>query len=158
GLSATDIFEGYKKAVSGDDQRVHIYSSFELEDENIFLDNIRFLATGANCSVIFFDHITWLGTGLDQEDERRKLDRISQKLKLLAKELRICIVIISHTNDDGRTRGSRNIENVANTIIHLTRDKDSPDQTVRNTINLLVEKARLGGRTGPSGKAYFDPH
>src|SRR5690606_11056887 len=97
-------------------------SSFELEDETVFLDNIRFLATVANCDFIFLDHITWLATGLDQEDERRKLDRISQKLKLLAKELRICIVMVTHTNDDGRTRGSRNIETVTNTMIHLTRD------------------------------------
>jgi twinkle protein len=158
GLSASDIFEGYKKAVGNDDTRVHIYSSFELEDETIFLDNLRFLGTAAGCSVFFLDHITWLGTGLEQEDERRKLDRLSQKLKLLAKELRIAIVMISHTNDEGRTRGSRNIENVANTIIHLTRDKDSPDPVVRNTVHISVEKARLGGRAGPAGKAYFDPY
>lgn len=157
GLSTQEIFEGYKKAVGYDDRRVHIYSSFELEDETLFLDNIRFLATVANCDFIFLDHITWLATGLEDDDERRKLDRISQKLKLLAKELRICIIMVAHANDEGRTRGSRNIENVSNTIINISRDKESPDVTQRNIINFFLEKVRLGGHTGPAGKAYCNP-
>jgi hypothetical protein len=156
GLSVTDIFEGYQKAVGGADDRVHIYTSFELQDEQALLDNIRFLASGAKCDFIFLDHITWLATGLQDDDGRLKLDRISQRLKLLAKELRICIIMISHTNDNGRTRGSRNIENVSNTIIKLTRDKLSPDPTVRNTIYMNIDKARLGGQTGPGGMCVMD--
>lgn len=156
GLSNSEIFEGYKKAVSGDDSRVHIYSSFELEDESVLLDNIRFLVTAAGCDFVFLDHITWLATGLEKEDERLKLDRITQKLKLLAKELRFCLIMISHTNDEGRTRGSRNIENVANTMIHLSRDKVSSDDYTRRTTYFTIEKARLGGHTGPAGKAILD--
>lgn len=158
GLSIQDILNGYKSAVKGDDRRVHLYSSFELEDENIILDNIRFLVTAAGCEFIFLDHITWLATGLQKEDERLKLDRLSQKLKLLAKELRFCLVMISHTNDEGRTRGSRNIENVANTMILLTRNKTSNDSTERRLTDFMVEKVRLGGHTGPAGKGILDPH
>jgi hypothetical protein len=156
GLSPEDIFNGYKKAVGDRDDRIHIYTSFELQDEEILLDNIRFLASGANCDFIFLDHITWLATGLQEEDGRLKLDRISQKLKLLAKELRICIVMISHTNDEGRTRGSRNIENVSNTMIKLVRNKEASDPVERNTIELAITKARLGGKTGPAGKMIMD--
>jgi len=157
GLSQTDIFQGYKSALGGDDRRVHLYSSFELEDENLLLDNIRFLVTAAGCDFVFLDHITWIATGMQNEDERLKLDRITQKLKLLAKELRFCLIMISHTNDDGRTRGSRNIENVANTMIHLERDKKSHDEITRRTTLMMVEKVRLGGHTGPAGSLYFDP-
>lgn len=157
GLSNKDIIEGYKRAVNDDDGRVHLYSSFEIEDENILLDNIRFLVTGAGCQFIFLDHITWLATGMQQEDERLKLDRLSQKLKLLAKELRFCLIMISHTNDLGRTRGSRNIENVANTIVHLERNKESADHIDRRTTYLTIVKARLGGHTGPAGRAILDP-
>lgn len=156
GLSINDIFDGYKSAVGHKDDRVHIYTSFELQDEAALLDNIRFLATAAKCDFIFLDHITWLATGLQDEDGRLKLDRISQRLKLLAKELRICIVMISHTNDDGRTRGSRNIENVSNTIIKLTRDKESIDDDQRNTIYMSINKARLGGQSGPAGCIVMD--
>lgn len=156
GLSINDIFDGYKNAVGHKDDRVHIYTSFELQDEAALLDNIRFLASGAKCDFIFLDHITWLATGLQDEDGRLKLDRITTRLKLLAKELRICIIMISHTNDNGRTRGSRNVENVSNTIIKLTRDKLSLDDDVRNTIYLAIDKARLGGQSGPAGCIVMD--
>lgn len=156
GLSKNDIFDGYRKAVSDDDSRVHIFSSFDLQDEDGFLDSIRFLGAGAKCRIIFLDHITWLATGLEQDDTTKKLDRLSQKLKLLAKELNIHIVLISHVNDDGRTRGSRNIENVTATHIRLKRDKDSQDETIRNTVYIDLPKVRLGGQTGPAGYAIMN--
>lgn len=157
GLSEDDIFNGYVKAVSGSDTRVHLYQSFETEDEELFLDSLRFLAAGAGCQFIFLDHISWLATGKsDSDDERKKLDRISQKLKLLAKELGICILMISHVNDEGKTRGSRNITKVANTIIHMDRDKLSIDETTRRTTHLTLEGVRLGGLTGPAGALYMD--
>lgn len=152
GLSKEDILDGYRRAVRDDEGRIHIHSSFDTENEEAFLGNIRFLVSAASCRFIFLDHISWLATGMEDEDERRKLDRISQKLKLLAKELRFCLIMISHVNDEGKTRGSRNITKVANTVISLDRDilGDSP------FVNFLIEKARLGGRTGRAGSGYFD--
>lgn len=152
GLSKQELLGAYKKAVRDDEGRIHIHSSFDVENEQGFLGNIRFLVAAAGCRVIFLDHISWLATGLEDEDERKKLDRISQALKLLAKELRFTLVEISHVNDDGKTRGSRNISKVANTVISLERDLLSGG----TRMNFLVEKARLGGRTGPAGSAYFD--
>lgn len=156
GLSTQDIMEGYRKAVKDDEGRAHIYSSFETEDENLLLDNIRFLVAAAGCKFIFLDHISWLATGIDSEDERKKLDRISQKLKLLAKELKFCLIMISHVNDEGKTRGSRNITKVANTVVDLNRDLVSVDSLTRSSIYMVIEKARLGGKTGPAGRAIFD--
>lgn len=152
GLSKQDILEGYKKAVQDDEGRIHIHSSFDVEDEDAFIGNIRFLVAVAGCKIVFLDHISWLGTGLVDEDERKKLDRMTQKLKLLAKELRFCLVMISHVNDDGKTRGSRNVSKVANTVISLDRDILGDSQI----LHFLVEKARLGGRTGKAGSAEFD--
>src|SRR5690606_30114060 len=43
GLSREDILEGYKKAVSDDEGRVHIHSSFSVEDEEAFYGSVRFL-------------------------------------------------------------------------------------------------------------------
>ena len=155
-ISNVEVLNAYKRAVNGDDSRIYIHSSFDVENEEEFIDNIRFLVSACGCEVIFFDHITWLATGGNNDDERKKLDRISQKLKLLAKELRFCLVMISHTNDDGKTRGSRNIVNVANTIIHMHRDTTAESLTERKRTYLTIEKARLGGRTGPIGYVQFD--
>lgn len=153
GLSKDDILAAYKRAVKDDEGRVHIHSSFDLEDEETFWGNVRFLVSAAGCRAIFLDHITWLATGEDQnEDERRKLDRISQRGKLLAKELGFTLFEIAHVNDDGKTRGSRNISKVANTVISLHRDLLAGE----NTVQFMIEKARLGGRTGPAGQGYFN--
>lgn len=157
GLSEDDIFKAYKQAVNDNDSRVHLYQSFETEDEELFLDGLRFLAAAAGCKFIFLDHISWLATGKEDDDERKKLDRLSQKIKLLAKELGICILMISHTNDEGKTRGSRNITKVANTIVHMDRDKMSPDERTRRTTKLSLEGVRLGGQTGPAGEVYMNP-
>jgi twinkle protein len=152
GLSKQDILDGYKKAVRDDEGRIHIHASFDVEDEEAFLGNIRFLVSALGCRFIFLDHITWLATGLADDDERKKLDRISQRLKLLAKELRFCLIEISHVNDDGKTRGSRNISKVANTVISLYRDLLEGS----NTVHFMIEKARLGGRTGPAGQGFYN--
>jgi len=155
GVSESDILGAIDK-LGGSSGRIHVHSSFDVEDESTVLDNIRFLVSGANCRIIFLDHISWLATGQDDEDERKKLDRISQRLKLLAKELKCCIVLISHVNDEGKTRGSRNITKSANTVIDLKRDLTNPDPNIALQTNMTVEKARLGGRTGYAGAAIFD--
>lgn len=156
GLSDKDILEGYKKAVGDDEGRVFLYSSFETEDTQVFLDNIRFLVAGAGCKFIILDHITWLATGRAEEDERKKLDKLSQDLKLLAKELRFCLIMVSHVNDMGLTRGSRNITKVANTILHVDRNKTAEDDLERRKMNFILEGVRLGGESGPMGFGLFD--
>jgi len=157
GLSEDDILLGYRGAVKDDAGRVHIYISFDRENEDLLFNTIRFLVAAVGCKIIFFDHITWMAVGGDTDDERRKLDRISQGLKLLAKELRFALVMISHVNAQGGSRGSKNIDFTANTIISISRDNKSPSDIVRRTTNFMLDKVRLGGRTGPAGRALFDP-
>lgn len=157
GFSLDDIFKNYTEAVKNDEGKLFIHSSFEVEDEDVFFSNIRFLGAVCGCQFIFFDHITWLATGKDDENERRKLDRISQRLKLLAKELRVCIIMISHTNDEGKTRGSRNITKAANTVVHMSRDIINADEIERSKTWLTIEKARTpGAKAGPAGYVIFN--
>lgn len=156
GVTNDEIMNALKKLVKNDESRIHIHSSWDVEDEDAIVDNVRYLVSAAGCRIVLLDHITWLATGTDDQDERKKLDRLSQKFKLLAKELEFCFVEISHVNDDGKTRGSRNITKNANTVIHLSRNLTSTNEAERNTINVMVEKARLGGNTGPAGSLVFD--
>ncbi|QIG69421.1 DNA primase/helicase protein [Rhizobium phage RHph_N3_13] len=142
-----------------DENRFVLHSSFDVEDEDQFIDNVRFMVAACGAQVIFFDHISWLATGSPEkgDDERKRLDRISQRLKLLAKELGFALIMISHVNDDGLTRGSRNISKVANTVISISRDKTSTDPVERLKTHILVEKARLiGSKEGPAGYAIYN--
>lgn len=156
GVSENDVLAAYRKAVGGREDRLYIYTMFGGDDPDDVLESVRFLVSKGGVDIIFLDHITMLVTGNENDDERRKLDYISTKMKKMAKELKFCLVIISHVNDDGKTRGSRNITKVANTVIHMSRDLTSTDEIVRNTLNLSIEKARLTGRTGPGGRYFFD--
>jgi len=76
---------------------------------------------------------------------------------MLVKELDFALILVSHVNDDGLTRGSRNIAKVADIRIDLTRDVTAADPIVRRTTNVMVRKNRFCGRTGPAGQLLFDP-
>lgn len=156
GVSEDDVINAYSDAVSGREDRVFIYTMFGGDDPDDILDSIRFLVASGGVDVVFLDHITMLVTGTEEGDERRKLDYLSTKLKKMCKELRFCLVMITHVNDDGKTRGSRNIEKIADTMIDLYRDKLSDDEYERNTLHLTVEKNRKTGKTGKAGSLYFN--
>jgi len=95
-------------------------------------------------------------SGLGDEDERKALDYISTRLAMMVKELDFGLLLVSHVNDEGKTRGSRNISKIADCWVHLDRDQQAPTEDQRNTTSLTVRKNRFGARTGPSGKLYFD--
>lgn len=158
GVSEEGILEGYASAVGGREDRVFIYTMFGGDDPDDVLDSIRFLVSSGGVDVVFLDHITMLVTGVEEGDERRKLDYMSTKLKKMTKELGFCLVMISHVNDDGRTRGSRNITKIADLVIHLDRDKLSDDEIEKNSLFLTMEKSRKTGRTGKAGQLYFNPN
>lgn len=154
-LTPEQKIEAYKKAVRRDN-RLHFYTHFGSDDPDVILDSIRFMAGACECKFIFLDHITMLVSGTAEGDERRILDYISTKLAQMVEELDFCLFLISHINDDGKTRGSRNISKIADLHVQLVRDLDSSDPIIRNTTNLLVKKNRFAAQTGPGGSLYFD--
>jgi hypothetical protein len=97
-----------------------------------------------------------LVTGFEQDDERRKLDYISTRLAMLTRELDFTLMLVSHVNDDGQTRGSRNIAKVADIILNLSRDIENPIFQERNKTYIMVQGNRFAGLTGPAGILWFD--
>lgn len=154
-LTPEQKIEAYKKAVRRDN-RLHFYTHFGSDDPDVILDSIRFMAGACECKFIFLDHITMLVSGTAEGDERRILDYISTKLAQMVEELDFCLFLISHINDDGKTRGSRNISKIADLHVQLVRNLDSADPVERNTTHLLVKKNRFAAQTGPGGDLYFD--
>lgn len=144
------------RSVTKRDNRLHLYSHFGSDDPDIIIDRIRFMVSVLGCKVVTLDHITMVVTGLDTDDERRVLDQLSTRLAMLCQELNFALIMISHINDDGQTRGSRNISKIAHSRISLQRDLDSDDNTVRNTTEFRVKKNRFGALTGFGGAVYFD--
>lgn len=156
GVSTSEAFDAVKDVVGLDD-RLHVYSHFGSDDPDSILDTIRFLVAGRGCRYILLDHITICVSGLGGSDERQALDYLSTRLEMMVKELDFSLVVVSHVNDEGLTRGSRNISKIADIRIDLTRDITSSDPVVRRTIHVMVSKNRFCGRTGPAGYLLFDP-
>lgn len=156
GTSDAAIFNAVQEIVKEDD-RLHIYSHFGSDDPDHILDTIRFLVSARGCRYVFLDHITMVVSGLGGDNERRALDYLSTRLEMLVKELDFSLLLVSHVNDDGLTRGSRNIAKTADIRIDLSRDIKSADPIIRRTTNLMISKNRFCGRTGPAGQLLFDP-
>lgn len=153
--STEDLKRGLRDLVRRED-RLHVYSNFGGDDPDSICDLIRFLVVACGCKIVTLDHITMLATGRADEDERRFLDNLSTKLARMVNELQFHLVLISHVNDDGKTRGSRNISKIASNRVDLYRDIIAVDSIDRNTTTLTVSKARFSSLTGPAGSLFFD--
>lgn len=156
GYSADQVATALRE-VLGVDERLFLYSHFGSDDPESLLDTIRFLVTARGCRWILLDHITMAVSGLAGEDERRALDYFSTRLEMMVKELDFGLIMVSHVNDDGRTRGSRYISKVADIRIDARRDIQHSDSVVRNTTELVVSKNRFAGKTGFATNLLFNP-
>lgn len=152
GVSDLEILEAIKQACRVDD-RLHVYGHFGSDDPEVLLDNIRFLVSVRNCRWIMLDHIGMAVSGLLGDDERRALDYLSTRLEMMVKELDFGLLLVSHVNDTGLTRGSRMISKICDIRIDLFRDLEGGSTTT----NVIVSKNRFSGKTGPAGNLVFNP-
>lgn len=137
-------------------ERLLFYDHFGSNEIDAVLNKIRHMAV-MGCKYFFVDHLSIIVS--DQSgDERKDLDEISTKLKMLTVELDIAVLCIIHTNRQGEARGSAGPEKVANVHLLIERDKEDPDPIRRNITKLTVKKCRLTGRTGPVSWIYYDPN
>jgi len=151
----TELFSAVQKVI-GKDDRLHLYSHFGSSDPDVIIDVIRFLVSARNCRYVILDHMSMVVSGNSGEDERRALDYLSTRLEMMVKELDFALIMVSHVNDQGQTRGSRYPTKVADITVTATRDLQHPDLQERNSIYLRVLYNRFCGKTGPAGKIVYD--
>jgi Toprim domain-containing protein/primase-helicase-like zinc-binding protein len=147
----SEICAALESAIRLDD-RLHLYSHFGSDDPEILLDTIRFLVSARACRYILLDHITMAVSGLGGESERTALDYLISRLEMMVKELKFALIIVSHVNDFGQTRGSRLIGKVCDIRIDLDRDVENSS----NVTHLKITKNRPMRKTGPAGSLFFD--
>jgi twinkle protein len=155
-VTAEEMKRVYRN-LTGENDRVHLYKGYGHASPDDVLNSIRFLVAACRCSIIFLDHISILVASPEVEDERLALDYLSTQLETLAQELKCSIIVVSHVNDNGQTRGSRNISKAAHLVISLHRDVTAEDEATRNITRLMIEKNRFASASGPAGDIHFDP-
>jgi len=156
GCTRPEVIQAFREVVK-EDGRFHLYLNFGSDDPEILLDTIRFLAVARSCRYILLDHISMVVSGLSESDERRSLDKISTKLERLVKECNISLIVVSHVNDEGQTRGSRYISKVFDVRIDCARNILGHDPVDQRTIKLTISKNRPTWKTGDAGSYVFDP-
>lgn len=156
-MVAEDQVKKVYRELTKRDDRICIYTHFGSDDPDSILSMVRYMATINGCKVIFLDHITMLVTSQEVDDDRKKLDYISTKLATMTRDHDFCLFLVSHVNEQGSTRGSKNISKVADLIVHLTRDIKNEDMTIRNQMKVMVDGNRYSGTSGPAGTLQFDP-
>jgi replicative DNA helicase len=120
------------------------------------VEQIRFLVTAMGVEYVFLEPIQDLISGNTSEKESLLTD-LTNKLKRLAPEINVGIVVIAHANDDGEAKYCRSIVQGAAFEIALERDVDAEDPHERNLTRVRVgRKNRVGGGSGPAGALTFD--
>ena len=137
-------------------------------DYESLLKSIRFLAKGSDVSWIILDHISIIASSISEGDERRNIDNIMSKLRSLAEELKIGIILVSHLkrpegkgHEEGhevslaQLRGSASIAQLSDIVIGLERNQQSEGNSHITTVRIL--KNRYKGEAGIAGYLEYFP-
>lgn len=147
-----EIRQAYDEVLNTD--RVVIWDHFGSNSVDAVLGKIRHMYA-MGCRYIVLDHLSILVS--DQSgDERKQLDEIATKLKTLTMELDIAVIAVIHTNRQGQIRGTAGVEQLANIVIRLQRNKLDENEWRRNVTVVRVDKNRFCGFTGPAGHLYYN--
>lgn len=150
-------------------ERLFLYDSFGSNTIDNIISRVRYMAKGLECKYVFLDHVSIVVSSQENGDERKALDEIMTKLRMLVQETGICLFAVSHLKrPDGKgheegaatslaqLRGSGSIGQLADMVLGLERHAQSDDPIERNTTRLRVIKNRYSGETGPAGAVMYD--
>lgn len=149
------VREGIKSLTK--DERLYQFSIRVDEGVDEIVDQVRFLATAFGVDYIFLEPIQDFISASNTSEKESLLTDLTNKLKRLAPELNVGIVVIAHSNKDGEAKYCASIVQGAAYEIRLQRDVNSEDPSEANTTRVFVgRKNRTGGGSGPAGALTFD--
>jgi twinkle protein len=147
-----DLRRAFDNVINHD--RLVIWDHFGSNSVDRVIDKVRHMAA-LGCKYIVIDHLSIIVS--DQAgDERKQLDEIATKLKTLTMELDLAVIAVIHTNRQGQIRGTAGVEQLANIVMRLERDKTEPNEWRRNITKVTIEKNRFCGFTGPAAYLWYN--
>lgn len=149
--------------------RIYLFDHFGSTTVDNIINRVRYMAKGLNCKIIVLDHISIVVSAQSNGDERKAIDEIMTKLRMLVQETGIALICISHLkrpegkgHEEGaatslnQLRGSGSIGQLSDMVIGLERNGQAENVQERNTTRIRVVKNRYSGLTGPCGACYYD--
>jgi twinkle protein len=143
--------------------RIFLFDHFGSTSVDNILNRVRYMAKGLGCKYIFVDHLSIIVSAQENGDERKAIDEIMTKLRMLVQETNIALFVVSHLKrPEGRgheegaatslaqLRGSGAIAQLSDMVIGAERNGQHEDPIKRNTTQLRVLKNRYSGQSGPA--------
>ena len=148
--------------------RLYLLNHFGSTSVDNIVSRVRYMAKALDCSYIFLDHISIVVSAQSNGDERRAIDEIMTKLRMLVQETGIALFCVSHLKrPDGKghgegtatslsqLRGSGSIAQLSDMVVGLERNGQAEDLNERHTTKVRVLKNRHSGLTGPAGRLLY---
>lgn len=154
-VSEEEVQQAAIKAAKG--ERTVVFEMRSGDEPEKVLSYVHLAATVYGVKYFFIDHVQRLAYLGGVDNATNILTKIGSNLANMCKELDIGVMLISHVNDDGRTKYAGSLEEEACMVIDLIRDKEAEDETERNTTRFKVTKNRPFSKLGEGGQVYYDP-
>lgn len=149
--------------------RIYLFDHFGSTLVDNIINRVRFMAKALSCKYVFLDHVSIVVSGQENGDERKALDEIMTKLRMIVQETGIALFAVSHLKrPDGKgheegaatslsaLRGSGSIGQLSDIVLGLERNGQAEDVAERHTTKVRVLKNRFSGLTGPACALYYD--
>jgi twinkle protein len=166
-VSPEELKDAFDRTLGSD--RVYLFDHFGSTSLENIVNRVRYMAKGLGCGYVFLDHLSIIVSGGDVGDERKALDSIMTKLRMLVQETGISLICVSHLkrpeskgHEEGaatslaQLRGSGAIAQLSDIVIGLERNGQAQDMIERNTTSVRVLKNRFSGYTGNCGALLYN--
>jgi twinkle protein len=166
-VSPEELKDAFDRTLGSD--RIYLFDHFGSTSLENIVNRVRYMAKGLNCGYVFLDHLSIIVSGGDVGDERKALDSIMTKLRMLVQETGISLICVSHLkrpdskgHEEGaatslaQLRGSGAIAQLSDIVIGLERNGQAQDMIERNTTSVRVLKNRFSGYTGNCGALLYN--
>jgi twinkle protein len=166
-VTSEELKNAFDRTLGSD--RIYLFDHFGSTSLDNIINRVRYMAKGLNCGYIFLDHISIIVSGGDVGDERKAIDAIMTKLRMIVQETGISLICVSHLKrNEGRgheegaatslaqLRGSGAIAQLSDIVIGLERNGQAQDMIERNTTSVRVLKNRFSGYTGSAGALLYN--
>jgi twinkle protein len=151
--------------------RLFLFDHFGSTSVDNIINRVRFMARGLACKYVFVDHVSIIVSAQESGDERKAIDEIMTKLRMLVQETGIALFVVSHLkrpdskgHEEGavtslaQLRGSGSIAQLSDMVIGLERNGQHVETNERNTTYVRVLKNRFSGLTGLACRLLYSRH
>ena len=166
-VTPEELKDAFDRTLGSD--RIYLFDHFGSTSLENIINRVRYMAKGLNCGYVFLDHLSIIVSGGDVGDERKALDAIMTKLRMIVQETGISLICASHLkrpenkgHEEGaatslaQLRGSGAIAQLSDIVIGLERNGQAQDMIERNTTSVRVLKNRFSGYTGHCGALLYN--